>query len=300
MKKLVLTLVLTLFPTVASAALPTYTGSFVVPSSANITYTGGGNGCLISTGGVLSIAACPAGTAAFSGSVPIVITGTGPYTITCPTCFVTGGGTVSGASTFSSTLGVNGLLTASAGITSSSTSAPVTSGVAGAASSGFQIGASLGFTQIHVTASTGCQSVTGSGLNIKSNGTTIATMDTSGNLGLCGVLYTASKRAYKQDIHPLSVDALQVLHDTNFVSFRYKAQYANPTQTHLGFIADDTPSILSGPKHDHFEVAALAVVEGKAIQELGQQVQSLTVMVGVLLTLCVVLIIGVIGVARRS
>jgi hypothetical protein len=98
----------------------------------------------------------------------------------------------------------------------------------------------------------------------------------------------------------LSLDALQVLHDTNFVSFRYKRPYGDPSQTHIGFIADDTPSILSGPRHDHFEAASLAVVEGEAILQLDQRVQTLTVLTGVLMALCVGLLFGVFGAYRRS
>lgn len=89
-----------------------------------------------------------------------------------------------------------------------------------------------------------------------------------------------SRAALKHDIHSLqTVDALGVLHNCAWSSFRYKT---GPQDVHYGFIADRCDSLLSGPKRDHFDAettstfAALAVLQEDAkVKKLEAQVSSL-------------------------
>jgi hypothetical protein len=104
--------------------------------------------------------------------------------------------------------------------------------------------------------------------------------------------FTGSKRAYKQDIQPLSLDALQVLRDADWASYRYKPKYGDPRLPHIGIIADDSPSVLSGKNHDHLDIEALATVDAKAILELHQQVTDLFIGCAVLV-LCFLVTLGV-------
>jgi hypothetical protein len=90
----------------------------------------------------------------------------------------------------------------------------------------------------------------------------------------------------------LSFDALQVLHDTDFAAFRYRRGHGNPQAPHIGIIADDSPSVLSGKNHDHLDIEALATVDAKAILELHQQVTNLFIGCAVLV-LCFLVTLGV-------
>jgi hypothetical protein len=95
--------------------------------------------------------------------------------------------------------------------------------------------------------------------------------------------FNGSRRAYKFDIHKLNFDALGILKETDWASYRYKPKYGDPKDKKIGFIADDTPAILSGQQHNHFDAGALATVDAQAILQLSRRMDGLESMVR---TLC--------------
>jgi len=289
MRRLLLALALVLFPATASAGA-LYTGSLYVPIGSTVTLQGSTVGCALFNGsGVLYEGVCPSGTAAFSGTLPIVITGSGPYAITCPTCFTTAGGSVSGATTFSS------LLTASAGINSTSTGVPVTSGASGFASAGYYLGSTAGFTKLSTTGTSVCGGVTGNALTITSNATPIIGIDQAGNLCAIGTIYYTSDPKAKTDIAVAHIDGLAAIRGADFdLSWRYKGS----NQVHYGPMATQLPSFISGPNHDHIDTQALATTEAIAIQQLSNQVEAMRWMVAILAGLLV--LIGCVAVGRRA
>jgi hypothetical protein len=93
-----------------------------------------------------------------------------------------------------------------------------------------------------------------------------------------------STRAIKQDIRPNSMDLREVLDQVSVVNYRYKAEVKeNPDAPyHIGFIADDTPELLSGTKHDGMQMndcigLLLAVVQEqqKAVEEQQRRIEDL-------------------------
>jgi hypothetical protein len=253
--------------------------------------TGGGSGCILSnSSGQLYIAACPQGTAAFSGSAPITITGSGPYTIACATCFTTSGGTVTGATTFSAATTFQAAVTHQANDN-------IANGY------GLYITGPSYTGELQPTASS-VGTVTGELFGIFNSGTGLeVAFDHSGNIGTAGQVTAtqfniSSKRSYKQDIQPLSVDALEVLRNICWSSYKYRPGHGDPTQTHIGFIADCAPSIVSGTNHDHFDVEAVATIDGVAVLELQKQI---CVLYGCVLTLLIITcVLGVVALAKRT
>jgi hypothetical protein len=102
----------------------------------------------------------------------------------------------------------------------------------------------------------------------------------AGNMGVynnvtAANFFNGSKAAYKQDIHPLILNGLGVLDATSFVSYRYKPKYGDPADAKIGFVADTTPTVLSGKSHDHFDAGALSVVDAVAIKQLAARVNRI-------------------------
>jgi hypothetical protein len=273
MKRLLLILLLALIPATASAGVPTYNGNLVVPTGATLTIQGATAGCaIVQANGTIVGAVCPTGTAIFSGTAPIVLTGTGPYAITCPTCFTTTGGTISGATAFSSSATFNGLVTVN-------TNANITGRLVVGAATGVGVGGDIAFGRTTSTAA----AFFGNTLTFLDFGVTNGAnyTFTGGNV-YAPLFLTTSLRSHKQDIHPLKVDGLAILRATDWASFRYLPKYGNPKETHIGYIADDTPSLLSGPKHDHFDAQAVATVDAQAILQLDRRLTVLVYLVSVL------------------
>lgn len=281
-----LLLVATFSPGIAHAGTPVYAGNLQVTNGANLTFLSGGSGCMLVAGGVAYIAACPVGTVAFSAAAPFTVTGVGPYVIGCPTCFTTTGGTITGATTFSNTVGMSGVLTESA-------KANFSGGADGGGLVNIGTSAANNSDAIHIGSTCATTNRTDLGTNsaISVNGIAgsalliyctsgLSAFDTSGNLGILGQMTASqfnvsSKRADKQDIQPLSLDALQVLHHTDWAAYRYKSEFGDPSIPHIGFIADDTPSVLSGKNHDHNDIEALATIDAQAVLQLESEVRVL-------------------------
>jgi hypothetical protein len=105
---------------------------------------------------------------------------------------------------------------------------------------------------------------------------------TNGNLNTVGSItaanfYNGSRREWKKNIKPFNFDPLAVLKATDFAQYDCSDIRCGPIGTHkIGFIANDTPAVLSGPKHDHFDAAALATVNSAAILQLTKKIDKLT------------------------
>ena len=60
--------------------------------------------------------------------------------------------------------------------------------------------------------------------------------------------HNGSSRKLKTNIKPNDFNVFEILDKVNIVNYQYKAEYAeNPNSMfHIGFIAEDTPKLLSG------------------------------------------------------
>jgi len=80
-----------------------------------------------------------------------------------------------------------------------------------------------------------------------------------------GVWVDASSRAVKQDIQRLDRDAaFEALQSLQPVTFAYKA---NPTDTHVGFIAEDVPELVATPDRTGLAPMDIVAVLTKIVQE---------------------------------
>lgn len=291
MKRALLALLLLLAPLPALAGTATYNGNIVVPTGATLTIQGQPTGCvLLNSSGQAYGAICPNGTGVFSGSLPIVLTGSGPYVVSCPTCAVTTNTaqTFLGATTFSSAVTFNAAVTNNGSL---SVTGPVDVGKTGLGVAGDVI-SSRG-------ASTAKVWLTSSGSVYLDFGLTTASAFTfaGGNL-YAPAFFTTSLRAHKTDIHPLAIDALTVLRSADWASFRYLPKFGDPREQRIGFIADDTPSILSGPKHDHFDLQAVSTVNAQAILQLETRLTRLSHVVVALLVIVAALVAALVALRR--
>lgn len=105
-------------------------------------------------------------------------------------------------------------------------------------------------------------------------------LDANGNVGLAGSLAirgnisTVSTRTQKKDIAPFDEDPLQLLRQVRIVTYRYKNENESAAP-HIGFIAEDTPSELSGPEHNEFSINNSLAVSIAAQQTLDLKVEQL-------------------------
>lgn len=105
-------------------------------------------------------------------------------------------------------------------------------------------------------------------------------LDANGNVGLSGSLSihgnvtTVSTRTEKKDIESYQGDPLSTLRDVHIVTYRYKDE-SESVAPHIGFIAEDTPSELSGPDHKEFVLNNSVAMSIAADQRLDQQVRTL-------------------------
>lgn len=83
----------------------------------------------------------------------------------------------------------------------------------------------------------------------------------------------SSARALKENIHPFTGDALQIINNTEVVNFNYKND--EKKETKIGFIADDTPEEIAGEGHDRMKIDHCVAVLIKAVQELAAKVSDL-------------------------
>jgi hypothetical protein len=84
--------------------------------------------------------------------------------------------------------------------------------------------------------------------------------------------FQSSSRAVKTNIVNFDKNALDIIDQTQIVTFSYKN---DPTRKHIGFIAEDTPVELSTEKQNTMDTSSTVAVLLKAIQELEARVKAL-------------------------
>jgi len=88
-----------------------------------------------------------------------------------------------------------------------------------------------------------------------------------------GVWVDASSRQFKQDIHNLDRDAaFDALHSLQPVTFAYKS---NPTDQHVGFIAEDVPALVATPDRTGIAPMDIVGVLTKVVQEQQKTIDEL-------------------------
>lgn len=84
---------------------------------------------------------------------------------------------------------------------------------------------------------------------------------------------TGSLRELKENIEPADINALDIIDNTLITKFNFKADETK--ETRIGYIADDTHELLSGPNHDKMDLNNCVGVMMKAIQELSEENKKL-------------------------
>ncbi len=83
---------------------------------------------------------------------------------------------------------------------------------------------------------------------------------------------TISSREFKENIEPSVLDATALVRTVNVVSYTYKNDSTIPK---IGFIAEDTDSLLSTPQKNVMDVTNVVGVLLKAVQELDKRISDL-------------------------
>lgn len=83
---------------------------------------------------------------------------------------------------------------------------------------------------------------------------------------------TTSSRTRKANIIKSEVDALQILLDTFIVNFNYKEDLTVPK---IGFIAEDTNSLLATPTQDSMDITNCIGLLIKAVQQLDSKIEDI-------------------------
>jgi hypothetical protein len=89
--------------------------------------------------------------------------------------------------------------------------------------------------------------------------------------------HNASSRAIKTDIEPNKMNISEILDEVNIVNYRYKTEVTENENApyHIGFIADDTPSLLSGKDKNSMATADCIGLLLATVKEQKQQIESL-------------------------
>ena len=120
--------------------------------------------------------------------------------------------------------------------------------------------------------------VLGDAWEVTNSGTPpLVAQDLAGDMGIAGAYTSASRRALKEHIHDLSdQETMHLLHATKIVQYCYKRQHCAPGETReIGFIADDTSALLSGPRHDRIDIGSMASVAFAGAQESIKEIDRL-------------------------
>ena len=86
--------------------------------------------------------------------------------------------------------------------------------------------------------------------------------------------YGTSTREVKKNISPFTKSGLELVKQTEIVSFKYQ-QETNYNFKKIGFIAEDTPIEMSSSNHDEMVIPSTIGVAIKAIQELDEKIKQL-------------------------
>jgi hypothetical protein len=92
--------------------------------------------------------------------------------------------------------------------------------------------------------------------------------------GILAASFTASSsRKVKKDIIPSTVSALDLVNSINVVDFKYIND--NEETPHVGFIAEDTNSLLSTPHLNGMDYTNCIGVLLKAVQEISKEIDDI-------------------------
>ena len=86
--------------------------------------------------------------------------------------------------------------------------------------------------------------------------------------------FGTSTREVKKNIEPFTKSGLDLINQTEIVSYKYE-QEVNYDITKIGFIAEDTPIEMSSSDHDEMVIPSTICVAMKAIQELDEKIKNL-------------------------
>jgi hypothetical protein len=113
------------------------------------------------------------------------------------------------------------------------------------------------------------------GLRTASNATFISNGNwiSSGGVGSTN-FFSTSTQMVKTNISPFSKSALDIIEDTDIVTFNFEFD-GQDEQTHIGFIAEDTREELATSTHDRQNLVSTLGVVLKALQELDQKLKTL-------------------------
>lgn len=108
------------------------------------------------------------------------------------------------------------------------------------------------------------------------NGNTSTTLKLNENGGTVEApSFTAtSSREKKENIVPYTLSALDIINNTDIVSFNYKGD--KDKIPYVGFISEDTQTPLSTPDHKHMSVNSCIGILLKAVQELNQKIEEIS------------------------
>jgi hypothetical protein len=115
----------------------------------------------------------------------------------------------------------------------------------------------------------------------KSSPTYLLDMDGGGyyNSGT-GQWVSVSSRESKQDIRGNSMDAQEILDQVQLVNFRYRNEVKENSDApyHIGFIAEDTPELLSGKNHDGIYMSDCISLLIAVVKEQQKRIEALEAM----------------------
>ena len=86
--------------------------------------------------------------------------------------------------------------------------------------------------------------------------------------------FGTSTREVKKNIEPFTKSGLDLINQTEIVSYKYE-QETNYDITKIGFIAEDTPIEMSSSDHDEMVIPSTICVAMKAVQELDEKIKNL-------------------------
>lgn len=87
--------------------------------------------------------------------------------------------------------------------------------------------------------------------------------------------YGTSTREVKKNIEPFTKSGLDLIKQTEIVSYKYEQEIEYTDLTKIGFIAEDTPIEMSSSDHDEMVIPSTICVAMKAIQELDEKIKNL-------------------------
>jgi len=121
-----------------------------------------------------------------------------------------------------------------------------------------------------LTISSGCTINIASQINTTAAVAVGSTLTATGQISALSFNVT-SKREFKENIDNFTQSAVDLLNNINVVSYNYKSDENKIKK--VGFIADDTDTLFSGPNQDTMDLANCIGVLIRAVQELAAKIK---------------------------